>query len=720
LQKKYLLNAFIFFIILTIVNSTTILIPSIAKAQLPTERFVASTGYDNGNCTNINAPCQTIQYAINQSLSGNVIYVASGRYKYKQSIDPCPFLVENNIGKDGRAVACIVDKSLTILGGYTSDNWGTADPETNITIVDGENAYRGIFFIGYNSTTASLRMEGFTIENCQIRGPDSASDPSGLGGGMMVAGANVILRDLIFKNNIAWGKNTNSGAGGTAAGSGLNINWSRSGTTNLLERLVFENNLSFGGTGPIRGGLAFGALFVNANVSINDSSFYQNIATGGNSPGVGLSGGLNADSLGAAIGGGGGSWQLNNIIAFENQAIGGNAQTYGGGAFGGAIHVELAQSFSIIHSQINNNLAKAGSGINGGFGAGGGILVNSTPAMISSIELIGNSAQGGDGNSGHAGGGGGGGLYLWSTYSNPIPHSTITNSIIAENSVSMGPLGDSYFGGGGGGIQIQGLAATIEHTTIAANKLDSKLVSGQGLLVLSDRLAGPASVILKNSIVANHTVGKNGAVAILVQSSNTVNFEYGLLSGNTKDTNVDNSPLSAGNITGLSSMSQSASPEFISPGLPYQNYHIRLGSPAMNSALTSTIDFDFDEQNRPFMIHADFGADEYWPLPIMGFPCDGMATIFWAYGKPILRGGVNHYEIIVDCPPGSSPPDQGACGLPINTQLNIVFQLSGLSNFKEYVISIIAKDENGTIISVSEPLTITPTNIVVFLPYLAR
>ncbi len=127
LKSKLLQKSLFFFTILLTINSSSVLVPFIANAQLPIERFVAPTGIDNGNCTNLNSPCQTIQYAINQSSSGNVIYVASGRYTYKQSNDPCPFLVDNNIGKDGRAVACIVDKSLTILGGYTTSNWEASE-----------------------------------------------------------------------------------------------------------------------------------------------------------------------------------------------------------------------------------------------------------------------------------------------------------------------------------------------------------------------------------------------------------------------------------------------------------------------------------------------------------------------------------------------------------------------------------------------------------------
>ena len=118
-------------------------------------------------------------------------------------------------------------------------------------------------------------------------GPDSETDPSGLGGGMMVAGARVILRDIVFKNNKAYGKNTSSGTGGTAYQYGLDLNWSQPDTSNVLEKVTFDTNQSFGGTGPLRGGLAFGALFVNANVTINESSFINNLASAGSSAGIG-------------------------------------------------------------------------------------------------------------------------------------------------------------------------------------------------------------------------------------------------------------------------------------------------------------------------------------------------------------------------------------------------------------------------------------------------
>ena len=213
---------------------------------------------------------------------------------------------------------------------------------------------------------------------------------------------------------------------------------------------------------------------------------------------------------------------VNNITATANQVIGGNGLTYAGGGFGGAIHVELANSFSINNSLISNNLARGGNAKDGGFGAGGGILVNSTPANFENVKILANTAQGGNALNDKAGAAGGGGLYLWMTHSDINATSNITNSIIADNLATMGSTGDTRDGGGGGGIQIQGLQVNIIHTTIARNRLGPSLVSGQGLLVLSAADHGSANV--NYSIIAEHVEGGPGAVAVLAQRLDTVTF----------------------------------------------------------------------------------------------------------------------------------------------------------------------------------------------------
>ena len=568
---------------------------------------VAPSGSDSSSCGSSSTPCRSIQYTVNKSASGDTILLAAGSYTYNSSADTCTFLPAS-----GKSVVCIVDKTLAILGGYTTSNWSTPNPVNNLTVIDGGGAYRGVYLLGYNSTSTNLRMEGITIRNGKTTGPYTSGDPTGFGGGMVVSGAYITLRDMLFQANTVYGQNTSSGAGGSGAGAGLAINWSQSGTGSLLERVTFDSNQSFGGTGPVRGGLAFGAFYMNGSVTVRDATFTNNSARAGNSSGNGSSGGLLADALGGAIGGDGGSWVLENVTATGNLVQGGNAATYAGGGYGGAIMVENATSFSLRDSYFSGNSAQGGSATEGGFGAGGGVLVNNTPATIERVTVINNNSIGGSATgSGKAGAGGGGGLYLWRNSSSVSAPASVINAIIANNYVALGGSGNTVAGGGGGGIQVQGIYANIKYTTIAYNRLGPHLVSGQGLLLLAAPGVGSASADVANSIIANHTEGASGASAVLVQSGNTLTFSTGLFAGNTKDTNANGSPVPAGTINGLGTMIQASSASFVSPNAPDWNYHIAPSSPAIDHAQDLGINLDIDGQARPFNHIPDIGADEY-------------------------------------------------------------------------------------------------------------
>jgi hypothetical protein len=590
-----------------------------ADLQAVTTRYVASSGTDTGNCSSPSSPCRTIQYAVNQSASGNVILVAQGTYTYSAATDTCSFL-------QTPSVVCIVNKSLTILGGYSTSNWSTANPAANLTVIDGQSSRRGVAVIRSSATTF-LNMEGITVQNARVL--TTSGSPQGIGGGMWVVGGTVTLRDMIFRNNQAVGANTASGAGGEVAGAGLRIESSPAGTSSLLQRITFDGNQSLGGVGPERGGIAFGALFVfGSAVTIEDATFINNLAQAGNSTGNGTSGGLNADALGGAIGLEQSSVVLNRITATNNQAIGGNAAVNAGGAFGGAIFTEDASSFIMTDSYVSGNTARAGNATTGGFGAGGGVMVFNSPATIERVQLIANNAIGGNSTGGgNAGPGGGGGLYLWRSRTNITPSVSVTNAIIADNYVTMGSSGNTSLGGGGGGIQVQGLTATISHATIARNRLGPALISGQGLVVLSAPGVSSAAVNVNHSIIANHTEGANGAIAVLVQAGNTINFNRGLFAGNNRNTNAGDS--TAGTLNGLGSMLSASSAGFVSPGSPNFNYHLRSDSAAKDQATGSTITTDIDRQGRPYDGISDLGADEYSTLPPPTFA--DVSVSYWAF-----------------------------------------------------------------------------------------
>ncbi len=579
---------------------------SVHAAPTGTTRYVATTGSDSGNnCATQGSPCSTIQNAVNNSTSGDTIKVAQGTYTYAGN-DNCTFL-------QTRAVVCIVDKILTILGGYTTSNWSSANPYINVTAIDGLNAQRGVAVIKSLATT-SLDMEGFTIQNGVAHGPTYVGVPDGMGGGMWVQVATVTLRDMILRSNQAIGADMTSGSGGAATGAGLRIESSPSGSSSLLQRVTFDNNQSTGGNGPDRGGLAYGAMFVYASaVTVQDSTFTNNRAIAHSSSGSGIGGdGNRADALGGALAlEAGTSVTLTHLTLTNNSTTGGNA-TKAGGAFGGAIYADNGTSFSLSDSTVNNNLAQAGNGDFGGYGAGGGILVLRTPATIDRTTVRSNTAQGGNSSVGNnAGTGAGGGVYLWDTRSSPAS-ATLTNLIIADNFMDRGT--GINIGGGGGGIVIQGLPATLTHITFARNRLGSTLVAGQAILVVYAPGGAPATANVNYNIIANHTQDSSGAYAVYVVCDNgsALTFNQGLFAGNTsgKDTGASCSPAP---INGLP-IDSASSAGFVSPGAPNYNYHIQATSAAKDQAIGSATPIDIDGQTRPYGSASDVGADEVYPL----------------------------------------------------------------------------------------------------------
>lgn len=698
--------------------------PTWASASTATVRYVAITGTDAGGCDSPLSPCRTIQYAVNQANSGDTILVARGTYIYDGSVDPCHFLLT-------RAVVCFVDKRLKILGGYSTDNWFEADPRANPAIIDGQNQYRGVAAIGYNTTNAHLHMEGFTIQNCLVRGPTYMNpyDPSGVGGGMLVQHASVTLKDVVFRKNRAFGQNTSSGAGGQADGAGLRIEEPPLGTISRLQRVTFMENESHGGTGPGRGGVAFGALFIyKANVEIEDSVFTNNLARAGSTSGSGEFGSPpNADALGGGIAIQESTVTLKRVTVTGNKVQGGSAAQKGGGGYGGGIFIENfgkeGTFVRISDSYIADNVAVGGNGATGGQAAGGGIDVDSSNITIERTLVISNSVTGGSSTAGFGGIGAGGGIYMFPGWPGTY-NARLDNVIVAWNAASQG-TGTSHPGyGGGGGIVVHGVNAEINHATIAYNRINPPLVLGQGLLVQPwpspDNPQWPATVNLNHSVIANHTSGGTNAAAIVVQRNSTLNFNQGLFAGNTKDTNANGSPVAAGTITGLNTMRSFPSVGFISPGLPHHNYHLRINSPAINNATGSTLGNDIDRQYRPYGNTSDFGADEYHPIPLTVIPRDGALHLGWTTGAEILTGGAAYYEASVACEVGANPPNETGCGQTINVGSSTSLTLTGLTNFKWYRVEIKAYDAAGILIATSVPVTATPTNIFVYLPIVLR
>lgn len=570
-----------------------------------TLRVDGSTGVDNAGCGSAASPCQSIQQAVNLAGDDDMILVATGTYTYDASLDPCTPL--STVA--GTGVVCVIDTTLTILGGYPHGNWTVRNPAGNPTVIDGANLHRGVYFHnGPFQLEKTLTLEGFTIKRGLAQGATSGPDLDtyAFGGGLRSALGHVVLRDLVFTDNLAAGGNTSSTYGGAGAGGGLAISgYASRQVTAILERISFVGNEARGGTNPQRGGFGQGgALFANyVDLAAHTLVFTDNLAIAGDSAGSGLGGGLRADAQGGAA-----AFQiqsnstLEGVTATGNRALGGDGGSdpgdQAGAGIGGAFLVEQG-SLTLRDADIRSSEARGGASDSGGSAYGGGIAATSSTVTLDRVVLIDNLAAGGDGIT-TTGGPGGGGGNLTDTVA------TVTNTLIADNVAQLGTTGGLKGGGGGGLFLTGGTQMSMSHSTFARNRLGSSPLGGIALILVT---VGAGCVAdLDYTVIADHTEFSGIVVALHVQPGSTVNLDTGVFAGNETDTNFNHPNIADGTFNGLGTMTSAASMDFVSPGPPDYDYHILDTSPAVDLATTSTIQVDFEGQTRTGL--RDAGHDE--------------------------------------------------------------------------------------------------------------
>jgi len=591
-------------------------------SALPTTRVQGSTsiryvnvniGSDWGNCTNPSTPCQTIQYAINQATHGDTVRVAAGTYTREAASDLC------SIYLGYPTVVCIINKDLTLIGGYPSGNWSFSDPVAYPTIIDGQWQHRGVWVQDTepaNPPTAGITMDGFTVRRGLAAGQPSGSDAQtfAFGGGLLADHSRVTLRNMRFENNIAAGGGQHNPYGGSAAGAAVAIR--KSIGTVSLERLVFRQNWSIGGSGTVRGGYAMGAgLFLFRTTTVASMlELYENASDAGNTSGNGMLSGETADAFGAITIMGYADVHLWDIIARHNRVRGGNAATHAGGGFGGAIMAEgfpttdadgdgqlESVTLWISRCELTDNRSEGGNGALGGYGAGGAISTIHSTVIVNRCKIVRNTAKGGDGSS-YQGPAGGGGVHFHNIH-HGTPGVYLANSLVAHNTANAGSGG--IIGGGGGGVWLQGIHATLVHNTIANNCVNSPLL-GSAIAVLSYGVAtGAQPAYINHNIIANHIQNCDpNSGALFVHDNNSAHLSRNLFFNNKSNTYI----LNNGAIYGLGT-SVYANPAFVGGSHAEHAFRIAANSGAINQATGSPMQHDIE--GNPRLNTPDIGAYEH-------------------------------------------------------------------------------------------------------------
>jgi hypothetical protein len=592
------------------------LLEALEERWVPSNWFVSTLGAD-ANPGTIAAPFASIQHAVNVAQSGDRIHVALGTYGYvgaDRIADDARF---GSPGPPGTlsadflhvhpAVVLIYNKALQIYGGF--DNGFTAwAPSTFRTYIDGGGVNRGVYVLGQFSTApafatpAGLDMEGFTIQACKAAGELGLSGGDAInasGAGMWINCVSTtadfqgpfLLKNMVFRGNLAVGNNTLKGSGGSAVGGALELDYVQGLS---LDHVTFDTNRIQSGTGgPASGDARGAALDVNAssNISGHDVTFYNNMAVAA-SNGTALGGAMEVQFACSAA--------LRNVIALNNSVT-----TDQGTGAGGAFAAEDA-ILSLTNAAVRGNVV-AGSGSAGQQGGGGIGSINSQ-LTLDQVQVINNTVT----STGAPASGGG----LYVGYSSKVLVSgnpgdvNMTNTVVADNTVQItNQTSPPTVVLGGGGMLLQGMTGTITQSTFANNHLSGNLLDGQAILLTNGGPFG-ATATIADSIIANHT-NTNGAAALSVLSQslqNAVTLNQVLYADNTKDDNSDGLPNAAGTYSGLGTVIRAASADFTSPGGPNFDYSLSANSPAVNRATGSKVTVDIE--GNPRTGTPDLGAYE--------------------------------------------------------------------------------------------------------------
>jgi len=334
---------------------------------------------------------------------------------------------------------------------------------------------------------------------------------------------------------------------GNEAETGGGVNVFYSDNTTLTGNSLHDNEAAESGGGVY--------VLSSHGITLTGNEIHENSATDG--PGVALvgSGGrLEGNRVHDNVGGEGDSGvRIDSSDPVEmtgNEISGNHGGDLGGIYIGGSTHITLTGN------TVFSNVAQV---------EGGGLyLIGSSDVRLEANLFSHNTAYYG------------GGMYLRDNPGSPL----LVNNVVADNRVDRS----------GPGIYIKGCAPILLHTTLARNTGGD----GYGVYVTSGEVA------MTNTILVGHAVG------IHVSGDSTTTLEATLWGS---DSWVNGTDWEGDGTILTGTVNIWGPPAFVDPN--NGDYHIGLGSAAIDAGVEAEVTTDIDHDPRPVGAVPDIGADEY-------------------------------------------------------------------------------------------------------------
>ncbi len=494
-----------------------------------------------------------IQTAVDAASDGTMIKVAKGEYTGEAGDD---------------AVVTIAGKDVILRGGYSPTNWTVSDPIVYPTIINGEDARRGIAI-----KDSDAIVSGFHIEHGKAAGQGGAyrtdlPKPDGLGGGVYIENSTATFIRNAIRNNTALAASIPLQQYQPGMGGGIAASYS---TLTIRDSMIISNTAQAGGgTYTYSSTLKMDRNIVSHNMAVDWASDTQTISN-------------------TLYGRGGGiATENNEQVTIQENVISQNmADDDGGGIAIGSTWANVAYEVEATPTTITGNTISGN--ISGGLGGGGGIdSLGSTTYFGENVITANQSSSGGDG---FAFGNG---------------HYIVANNMVVENTNPSAP---------GMGLVFAGCEDALAYNNTIANNQGILLSAGVGVSGLENtnpftgqKTYYNTTVHLANNIISGHTVG-----VAATSTKHNVTIENTLFSEN-KMGNTAIIPLETMTPTGESIPTTNdveGDPNFIAP--LKGNYHLGTGSAAIDagtdvSAFLPVVDIDGNA--REIGDDIDLGADE--------------------------------------------------------------------------------------------------------------